>query len=893
MSEDWTIGDTSQGRLSPGTLIGVYRIERPLGEGGMGTVYRAIDTKLNRPVAIKLLSDEFADAAARRRFQREAQLASSLNHPHILTVYDVGEFEGRQYLVTEFIDGGTLKEWAKTQKRTYRQIAELLAGVADGLAAAHAVGITHRDIKPANILIAKNGYAKLADFGLAKGTNHGDPDATVTMTEGATKPGTVVGTIAYMSPEQASGEKLDGRSDIFSFGIVLYELLAGQRPFSGRSDLEVLKTIIHGTPPPLPAEVPPALRAATEKAIEKDPAERYQSIRELVVDLRRSLRLDSPHTLEPPAVTIPPKRLPWLVPVLIALLLPIGLASVAYWRLAQSDYFWKNPLDGAKFHKITDWPGTELDAAISYDGKFVTFLADRDGIYDTFVTQLGSGEFRNLTEGRVSTLLHEMTRSTGFSADSTQIWLRTTPPNLSAPNRANKANLSLIPTMGGAMRPFLTPASLNPIWSADGAQLVFHHSNDGDGIVVAQPDGRGEHQIYNGRVGEHNHYVNLSPDTRYIYFVRNWRSTEADVWRIPQAGGTAERLTYHNSHVAYPVLLDNRTLLYRATSQDGGWAIYGMDVDRGIAHQLTSGVEEYQSLAATSDGKRLVATVSNPVANLWRIPIGTGMADESAAKPVTVTAAYATWGRYENQSILYLSGKGGSGGLWAWKAGANGSVPLWNDTSSRLVSGASPSTDGRSLAFAVRLNGRNVLHISSIDGTGARAVAAALDLRGTPSWSPDGQFLVAAAATDEGPRVFKIPVNGGNVERLTDKATFNPVWSPTGDRIVYYDGSAGGATFPLRAMRPDKSPLAMPEISYRGDFEGYRFTPDGKSLVVLQGQFRAMDFVLFNLETEERRQLTHLKPGYSMRNFDISPDGKELLFDRVLENSDIVLIDRK
>src|SRR5687768_14873505 len=220
--------------LSTGTQIGSYRVEAQLGEGGMGVVYRALDTKLNRPVAIKLLSNELADAEARRRFQREAQMASSLNHPHILTVHDAGEFEGRQYLVTEFVDGGTLKDWARAEKRTWRQIVELLVGVADGLAAAHAAGITHRDIKPANILISRNGYAKLADFGLAKLAERPTPEeVTRTLTGESTRPGMIVGTIAYMSPEQASGGSLDARSDAFSFGVVLYEMLSGRRPFGG------------------------------------------------------------------------------------------------------------------------------------------------------------------------------------------------------------------------------------------------------------------------------------------------------------------------------------------------------------------------------------------------------------------------------------------------------------------------------------------------------------------------------------------------------------------------------------------------------------------------------------------------------------------------------------
>jgi len=368
-----------------------------------------------------------------------------------------------------------------------------------------------------------------------------------------------------------------------------------------------------------------------------------------------------------------------------------------------------------------------------------------------------------------------------------------------------------------------------------------------------------------------------------------------DNWRLSTAGGMPEQLTHHNSHVAYPVLLDNRTLLYRATSPDGGWAIFGMDVERRIPHQLTSGVEEYQSISASADGRRLVVTVANPVANLWRIPVTSGAVEESAAKQVAVPAAYATWGRYGNGSILYLSGKGGSGGLWEWKNdGKNNAVPLWNSTAGRVSSGTAISPDRKSLAFSVQQNGRNILYVSSSDGTGARAVAENLDLRNTPSWSPDGQWIAVAAGTDEGPRIFKVSVKTGESVKLTDKPSTNAVWSPAGDRIVYYDWSTGGANEPLLAVGPEKRAVPMPQgLVYRGDREAYRFMPDGKSIVLLVGQFREQDFWLVNLETGERRQLTHLKPGYSIRNFDLSSDGKEILFDRVQENSDIVLIERK
>jgi eukaryotic-like serine/threonine-protein kinase len=226
-----------------GVQVGTYKIEGLLGAGGMGEVFRAVDTKFNRPVAIKFLSSELANTAARSRFQREAQMASSLNHPHILTVHDAGDFEDRQYLVTEFVDGGTLHTWVKQEKRGWRQTVEMLAGVADGLASAHAAGILHRDIKPANILVAKNGYAKLADFGLAKLQEPADPQRASTLTEGQTRPGLLMGTIPYMSPEQASGGPVDSRSDIFSFGIVLYETLGSRRPFTGATDLEVLQKV--------------------------------------------------------------------------------------------------------------------------------------------------------------------------------------------------------------------------------------------------------------------------------------------------------------------------------------------------------------------------------------------------------------------------------------------------------------------------------------------------------------------------------------------------------------------------------------------------------------------------------------------------------------------------
>jgi predicted esterase/predicted Ser/Thr protein kinase len=279
----------TSGGIVPGTLVGSYRVESVAGSGGMGTVYRATDTRLNRTVALKFLSGSGLDESGRRRFQREAQLASGLNHPHILTVYDVGEFEDRQYLVTEFVDGGTLDDWWRGEDAPdWRQVVGLLTGVADALAAAHDAGILHRDIKPGNILLSRAGHPKLADFGLAKPAESAARSGNPT-----THAGAVMGTLAYMSPEQARGRALDPRSDIFSFGVVLYEQLAGHRPFEAGDDLDMMNAVVHSAAEPLPDAIPAALRDIVDKSLEKDPGERYQSMRDVVVDLRRVLRRSS------------------------------------------------------------------------------------------------------------------------------------------------------------------------------------------------------------------------------------------------------------------------------------------------------------------------------------------------------------------------------------------------------------------------------------------------------------------------------------------------------------------------------------------------------------------------------------------------------------------------
>jgi TolB-like protein/Tfp pilus assembly protein PilF len=312
--------------VAPGLVIGSYRIERALGAGGMGEVHLATDMRLNRPVALKFVGLASNHDAA-RRFQQETRAVSSLSHPHILTVHDSGEFSGRQYLVTEFVDGGTLKTWLGAGARTWREKVELLIGVADALATAHDAGILHRDVKPANILVAKNGYAKLADFGLAKLPPGAE---AVTGPDPLTATGVVIGTINYMSPEQLTGRAIDPRSDVFSFGVVLYEALTLRHPFAAATNVHLIDGILHQAPPPIDESIPAPLREVVAKALEKDPADRYQSMRELVVDLRRMVRQSA--SLPVPEAARPHRLREWSMALaLVALFVSAAAAATVWW----------------------------------------------------------------------------------------------------------------------------------------------------------------------------------------------------------------------------------------------------------------------------------------------------------------------------------------------------------------------------------------------------------------------------------------------------------------------------------------------------------------------------------------------------------------------------------
>lgn len=874
-----------------GSRLGPYEIRGRLGAGGMGEVYRAQDSRLGRDVALKILPEAFAsDPDWVRRFEREARAASALNHPNIVTVYEVGAADSLSYIAMELVEGKTLREALAAGPLSSKKLLDISCQVSTGLAQAHEAGIIHRDLKPENIMVSKDGFAKILDFGLAKRMppEGGAPDSGTTMSN-MTEAGSVVGTVGYMSPEQATGALIDYRSDQFSFGSILYEMATGRRAFVRGSSPETLTAIIREEPEPIAAlnpKLPAPVRWIIERCLAKEARRRFASTEDLARDLAtiRDHLSEATSGVEgvPTAVASMRRRRRW-VPTAIAAGILFAAGAVA-WHLRRIDYFWQNPLRAARFTRLTDWDGSEVDATISSDGKFVAFLSDRDGPFDAWVTQVGSDEFLNLSKGQFPDLYLDRVRNLGFSGDDARVWMR-----ISAPD-GKKEDSWLVPTIGGTPRPFLLNA-VEVAWSPDRMRTIYHPQAPGDPIFVADRNGANSRQIFIEEPGIHNHYPTWSLDGRFVYFVRGIPSPyDMDVWRLPSTGGTAERLTNYHSRVAYPAFLDERTLLYTAPRPDGsGSGLYSMDVDRRIPHALSFGLEEYASVAASADGRRLVVTVSNPTSHLWIAPVSEHVVDESGTSRFSLTAVRAAAPRFGPDYLLFLSSKGGVDGVWKFKDGSD--MELWKGAEGSVTAAPAISPDGTRICFVVRNGKQALIHTMAADGTGARRVTESLDVRDAPSWSPDGKWIAVVASEGKEQPLFKIAVDGGAPVRLVGGINYNPVWSPDG-RFIAYSESRGGPTHQLKGVTPEKQPFRLPEVTVRAGGNRYRFLPDGKALVLMLGYVRHQDFWLLDLATGKQRQLTNLRPGFDMKSFDVSRDGKQILFDRFRENSDVVLIDR-
>ena len=589
------------------------------------------------------------------------------------------------------------------------------------------------------------------------------------------------------------------------------------------------------------------------------------------------------HALGPRTSRAPLRRRTWL---LFAVLL-LSIVATLTWLGTRKGDSAGNPLANAGFSRLAGFDGVGRAAAISRDGKFVAFLANREGRNDVWVSEVGSGTYRNLTrsEPRVFTSPREI-RTLGFSPDSSlvSIWTRS-----SDGSRPEDVNILAVPTQGGPLRTYL-PEVAEYDWSRDGRKLVFHTTAPGDPIFVREP-GSPDRRIYVAPAGVHCHFPVWSPDDAFIYFARGTPSAVVwDIWRVRPSGTGLERLTTHNSYVAYPTLLDRRTMVYLATSGDGsGPWLYTLDTERGVSNRISFGLETYTSLGASADGKRLVATVVYPGSSLWRLTLRAKDGSPATAPTPTLLTADGADPRLGTDYVLYVAGRGGKQGIWTLRQGATREI--WSSTHSLIVGAPAISPDGRHIAFIIRDNDRTLLYVIDRDGSNPRIIADSLTLRGNPAWAPDGQSILTAVVRDEEPHLTSIFLNGAPPQPLVAEYSLDPVWSPGGNFLVY-SGADIGTTFPLRAAARDGRPYPLPTLILTRGARRVAFSSDGQSLVVLRGDFDHKNFWLIDLRTGAEHMLAALPADFVIGNFDISPDGSEILFDRVQQNSELALIER-
>jgi Tol biopolymer transport system component len=521
---------------------------------------------------------------------------------------------------------------------------------------------------------------------------------------------------------------------------------------------------------------------------------------------------------------------------------------------------------------------------MSRDGHFVAFLSDRDGQMDVWVTQVGSGQFHNLTHGSAPELVNPSVRTLGFSPDGSLVtfWERK--------QNGSSGGISIwaVPTLGGQPRPYLEGVAEFD-WSPDGSRLAYHTPGPGDPLFVSDGSLRSEGRpIFTAPAGLHSHFPLWAPDAAFIYFVQGSLPDKLDIWRVAPTGGTPERVTSHNARVTYPVLLDQRTLMYLASDPDGsGPWLYSMDVDRRIPHRLSSGLDRYSSLAASAHGRRLVVTLASPRRTLWRLRIADSPTEPSAATPISLTTSTGFSPRLGPNYLLYVSTSGTSESIWKL---ANGTTTeLWSGQGARVFGGPAISPDGRHVAFSVQQHGKTLLYTMQDDGTNARVVTDSIDLQGAPAWEPNGQSIVSAANDHSVPHLFSVPVDGRSPTPFVREYSVDPAWAPDGHFVVY-SGPDIGTTFSVKAVTADAAPHPLPALTLTRGARHLAFLPGGRLLVFLRGEIQHKNLWLINLDTGAERQLTNFAPEFDIQDFDVSPDGREGVVERVQERSDVALL---
>lgn len=880
-------------RISAGRRLGHYEIVSPLGAGGMGEVWRARDVRLKRDVALKLLPEELSlDAARLARFEQEAQAASALNHPAIVSVYDVGNADGSAYIAMELVEGSTLRELLADGAMPLKRVTPIAVEIASGLAAAHDAGIVHRDVKPENLMITRDGRVKILDFGLAKLVPSPTADLSGMPTAaGATEPGTLLGTVSYMSPEQARGLPLDHRSDLFSLGAVLYEMVSGRRPFPGATTADTFSAILREEPPDLPPSMPPAFDRIIRRCLEKEPQRRFQSARDLAFSLEALSGLSSAAPATVPAASDRVRR-----PISPAILIATLAAAFAAGLLLRTVLPRRQSPSFERVTRLTAGSAQEFGAVLSPDGKWVAYLSDARGPVDIWVRFLAGGEPANLTE-KIGLTVQRRSDIGGLdiSPDGSLIAFDAGPTGATASGPTGSVGAVeswVIPApLGGTPRRLIEKGHAAR-WSADGRSIVFVRAGSslGDGLAIADSDGGNVREILKASAGLHAHWPAWSADGRFIYFIRSITTSNvepSEIYRVPASGGGAEAVVKTSRRAVYPAPAPGG-LFYAANPDSADTALWWRPLKGGEAVRLTTGLGAYAEPRVSANGRSLVATLIEAKQSLIALPVQ--FDSEQSARDLTE----GYFGDSEpalspkGDHLVWSAARTGNRNLWIGAPDATGARPL--TTGPAFDERPAFSSDGGRVAFVSDRGGARGIWVVSSDGGAPKFLASAL-VMDTLTWSPDGKGIVFAAPAGDLPGLFRVSLADGAISRLgTPAGAFAPAWSPDGRTIAFIEIRPGE---PVRVGLVDPQGHSLPPLKPGPAFNNGSLVwcADGRRLLAssLPGTLDA-GIWLVDLQGEQTyRKIAAFPVGTRIRGMAPSPDGASVVLGRYQPSSDIVL----
>ena len=869
-------------RSVTGQTIAHYRVLEKLGEGGMGVVWKARDTHLDRFVAIKVLpSEKVADPDRKRRFVQEAKAASALNHPNIVHIYDISSQGELDFIAMEFVSGKTLERLIGRKGLSLNDTLHYAIQAADALAKAHAAGIVHRDLKPSNIMVTEDGLVKVLDFGLAKLTEaveSGELAPTVTMTE----EGRIVGTVGYMSPEQAGGKKVDARSDIFSFGSVLYEMVTGARAFQGDSQASTLAAVLTKEPKP-PSQVveglPRELERIMLRCLRKDPARRFQVMADLRVELEE-VKLESDSQIS--AVEIPARarrRRHWLVAAAVA----IPLLAVTAWFLLRKE---SAPLPSPNVVPLTSYPGSELYPSFSPDGNQVAFAWDgeKQDNSDIYVKLVGAGSPLRLTTDPAQD------RYPAWSPDGRQIaFVR---------EQASQASIYLISPLGGSERKLadFRPTELPLIsWSPDGKWLaVAELEPQGASGIFLIPVERGERRRLTSNPVSLDHCPAFSPDGRFLAYASCSGLYSCDV-HLAQLGpdllprGQPRRLTHQGVYMlGITWTADGQSLVY-AAARDAGinpylWRVATTGTVKPERLELAGPQVRFPAISRV--GNRLAYVQGGSDRDIWKFDAG------GAAKNFISSTLFDANPQFspDGKRIAFASNRAG-GGIEIWVCSQNGSNPV------QLTNGlgrhqATPrwSPDSRQIVFSSQgEDGHWDTYVIDAAGGQPRRLTPYPSDEHVPSWSRDGQWIYFASNRSGDFEIWRIPAAGGESVQVTDNGGYAALESWDGKTLYYTKDPSFVLSAPLFAK-----PLAGgSEWQILDSVVSWAFfvVENGIYHIARADKDGAYPLQFFDFTTRKSRLLTRIE-SQPFLGLTVSPDRKTVLFSVSKPiNHDLMLIE--